>query len=177
MLNYVTIKDFNSEKKEKYLHVFDGGCVDNLGLTSAKKIIEINRNKFDKFGVILVDAFTKPKGADQAKPDPRSSFIFDRFVDTNFIDAYSSLLSANRREKVIGFKDWLNKKFQDKSAFFHITFDSLEPEHNGLKNKLDRVSTDFTISAEDVKNIDKAVDILVQEKNEDLTKIWKLLDR
>jgi hypothetical protein len=177
VLNYVTIKDFNTENEEKYLHVFDGGCVDNLGLTSTKKIIEKNRNKFDKFVVILVDAFTKPKGADKVKPDPRSSIILDRFVDTNFLDAYNSLLSANRMAKVNGFQEWIEKQFPYKSAFFHFTFDSLEPEHPDLKMKLDKISTNFSISADDVENIDKAVDILIQEKNEDLKKIRELLDR
>ncbi len=175
VFNYVTIKNYNEGDKKEYRHVFDGGCADNLGLTSARKIIEINRNKFKKFVVILVDAYTKPKGTDRTLPDPRSSFIIDRLVDTNFLDAFNSLLSANREEKVNGLKDWLEEEFPDTSAFFHIKFDSLEDEHQNLKRKLDKIGTNFAISDEDVKIIDQAVDILVQKENKDLEKIHNLL--
>ena len=40
--NYMTLKDFHSDD-DKYVHVFDGGNSDNLGLKSVEKIIEKNK--------------------------------------------------------------------------------------------------------------------------------------
>lgn len=116
VFNFMTLRDYdrkngicNSNTEDKhYLHVFDGGNADNLGLTSLKRVIwESLKNDakpslpYKKIIVIQVDAFTNSRGADPGDSDPRS--IFDFFVDTNFLDATDSLLEANRERLLAEF--------------------------------------------------------------------------
>lgn len=88
-----------------YLHVFDGGNSDNLGLRSIKRaLFELAlEGKFDgtvdKVVVLLVDAFTRPLGALRTRSDPRG--LLSLIVDFNVVDAIDSLLQANRA-KIIG---------------------------------------------------------------------------
>ncbi len=122
--NFMTLKDLcphdsdTGKKEARYLHVFDGGTADNLGLTSIKRVIWEALNDRDKnfpalkhkhVIVILVDAFTDSSGVDPSKPDPRG--FFDFIMDTNVVDATSSLLEANRKS--------LLKEFEDGKIFEH----------------------------------------------------------
>jgi len=90
----------------RYLHVFDGGNSDNLGLKSVKRAlfemaIDDKLKDYDHILVLLVDAFTMPAGARSDAADSRS--LVSRLVDTNFIDAVDSLLQANRAKNVAEF--------------------------------------------------------------------------
>lgn len=118
VFSYMTVRDFCSEKNNdpgtnedaRYLHLFDGGTADNLGLTSLKRVIWKSLKNpdtkptltYDKVVVILVDAFTNSRGADAGESDPRNPFDF--FVDTNILDATDSLLEANREKLLSPFK-------------------------------------------------------------------------
>jgi predicted acylesterase/phospholipase RssA len=107
--NFMTLRDQCRKNSPtgtddaRYLHVFDGGTADNLGLTSIKRVIwEALRNRdakpylpYSHVIVIQVDAFTDSGGTDPTKPDPRG--LFDFIMDTNVVDASSSLLAANRK--------------------------------------------------------------------------------
>jgi len=113
--NFMTLCDFCWKKDEyktqactdradpRYLHVFDGGNADNLGLTSIKRVLwdSLDKSKgtphlpYRKVIVILVDSFITSNGADSRLPDARGAFDF--WIDTNFIDATDSLLQANRQ--------------------------------------------------------------------------------
>lgn len=87
-----------------YVHVFDGGNSDNLGLRSIKRALFslVLEGKLDpasdKVVVLLVDAFTKPLGASRSAYDPRS--LLSLIVDFNVVDAIDSLLQANRAHNV-----------------------------------------------------------------------------
>src|SRR5262249_49250089 len=55
------------EKCERYLHMFDGGNSDNLGLKSIKRVllelaVADRLDDYDRVVVLLVDAFTRPRG-------------------------------------------------------------------------------------------------------------------
>src|SRR5262249_1797284 len=81
-----------------YLHVFDGGNSDNLGLVSLKRVLLANdaeaiRNH-RRIVIIFVDSFRRSPGADPTEADPRSPG--DYIVDRNFLDATDSLLQGNR---------------------------------------------------------------------------------
>jgi predicted acylesterase/phospholipase RssA len=86
-----------------YLHLFDGGNSDNMGLRSIKRTLfelEIaGKLDYDKIVVLLVDAFTKPVGAKRTDADPRA--LLSLLVDFNVLDAIDALLQANRA-KIIG---------------------------------------------------------------------------
>lgn len=60
VFNFVTLRNFEvSDNRERYVHVFDGGNSDNLGLKSAMRIIDLNKDKYGKIVVILMDAYTQ----------------------------------------------------------------------------------------------------------------------
>ncbi|HVK54633.1 MAG TPA: patatin-like phospholipase family protein [Burkholderiales bacterium] len=120
--NFMTLCDFCWKKDEyktqscteradpRYLHVFDGGNADNLGLTSIKRVLwdaldknsETPRLPYRKIVVILVDSFISSSGADSRLSDARGAFDF--WIDLNFIDATDSLLQANRQSLLTQFE-------------------------------------------------------------------------
>ncbi|HJT62637.1 MAG TPA: patatin-like phospholipase family protein [Burkholderiales bacterium] len=117
----VTLRDYRAEALEackqrsrplacdeqRYLHIFDGGNSDNLGLKSIKRaLLELDvRGELDNYErvvVLLVDAFTKPAGARRTDPDPRS--LLSLFLDMNFMEAFDALLQANRARQIADFR-------------------------------------------------------------------------
>ncbi len=110
--NFMTLRDFADQRKEaEYLHVFDGGTSDNLGLSSLKRVIWESMDEMESehpkikprnIITILVDAYTRPRGADPAAPDPRNAVSY--IVDTNFMDAMDSLLAKNRRSAIVEYE-------------------------------------------------------------------------
>lgn len=96
------------KEERRYLHVFDGGNSDNLGLRSIKRAllqleVDGRLQAYDRIVVMLVDAFTEPSGAARADPDPRS--LFSLLLDTNVGDAVDSLLQSNRNNLMAEFTD------------------------------------------------------------------------
>ena len=94
--------------QRRFQHIFDGGNSDNLGLRSIKRaLLQMEaRNElknYDRVLVLLVDAFTTPRGADRDRPDPRS--LISLLIDTNVSDAVDSLLLANRDRLLAEFDD------------------------------------------------------------------------
>lgn len=118
VFNFMTLTNQCSDKKEmgNYVHLFDGGNSDNLGLTSIKRaiwnLIDIKNSdkqpaflsqyKDKKIIVILIDSFTDSNGVSSDLPDPRH--WYDYIADTNFITATDSLLSKNRDNLLEQFK-------------------------------------------------------------------------
>lgn len=94
------------EKDRRFLHVFDGGNSDNLGLRAVKRsLLQLHAQDrlkdYDRIVVLLVDAFTVPSGARRNDPDPRG--LISYVVDANITDAVDSLLQANRTRLVSEF--------------------------------------------------------------------------
>jgi NTE family protein len=94
----MTLRDWRSGKP-RYMHVFDGGNADNLGLVSVKRLLRAAEGwpadrRPDRYVVISVDAYTEPRGVDRDDADPRS--YMDRFVDSNFMDSIDALLTGSR---------------------------------------------------------------------------------
>lgn len=116
VFNFMTLRDHcpdpvHARKGAKaYLHVFDGGNADNLGLTSLKRVVWAALEGRDKEPVlpqravlvIQVDAFTGSQGANPLEADPRG--FLDYLIDTNAIDATDSLLEANREKLLDDFR-------------------------------------------------------------------------
>ena len=94
-----TLRDYRAEsgKGKQYVHVFDGGNADNLGLMSVKKVIDHFEAKQPRprgYIVICIDAYTEPFGIDACEADPRG--VSGRFIDSNAIAAVDMLLKRNR---------------------------------------------------------------------------------
>lgn len=106
---YMSLRNFRagSDDEVKFVHVFDGGNSDNLGLLSARRIIkQLETGPFSRrprgYIVISVDAYTKPKGIDRDTADPRDdSGTF--LVDFNFMDSIDMLLTQSRFNHLMRF--------------------------------------------------------------------------
>ena len=182
VFNYMTLQDYRHsgtpacDNRDCFVHVFDGGNADNLGLKSVSGMLDelpCQAGNYDRLVVILVDAYTNNSGIDGAKADPRAGLDF--FVDTNFLDATDSLLSANRDEKIEHFREDFSERCSDpsKAVFYHIQFADIREEP--LNHRLNRIKTDFRISNEDAAYIDEAVEKLLTPQNTCLAEIRDLL--
>jgi predicted acylesterase/phospholipase RssA len=200
VFNYVTLRDYRSRQKH-YLHLFDGGTADNLGLTSLKRILldaRVNApDRYRKIVVILVDAYVRAKGVDRDAADGRCPFCY--VADMNAMDAVDSLLETNRANVLQDFIDRFNvykdcskgnlpsaictspglerqiAEVERKLFFYHVRF-----EDSRLKSRLEKIPTHFRITEDEAGqpntvHIDAAVDELINERNECLRYLRRIL--
>ena len=187
--NYMTLMDYRDPevKDERYLHLFDGGNSDNLGLKSIKRILFATKDRYKHYIVILIDSYKEKRGIDRNNCDPRS--LFSYVVDLNFMDTFDSLLDANRKNLLDQFKSHTFNMGDNKTytignlTFWHVTFQDIDPgikddigtEEKSFKEALNMIPTSFSIDAKDTKRIDRAVDLLINEDNVILKQIRDLL--
>jgi len=157
--NYMTLKNYTGENH--YIHLFDGGNYDNLGLESTKLILEKNKSNFKNFIVILIDAYIDSPGVSIRKKDARE--FLDYAVDLNFIDSFDSLLALNRNNSIENFKSALKQFEPTRSVFYHIQFDDIDDLE--LREKLGTIATDFNIKKDAIVAIDDAVTELIRKDN------------
>jgi predicted acylesterase/phospholipase RssA len=204
--------DRNGELKctdKQYLHVFDGGNSDNLGLKSIKRALfhmeAEGRLTHDRIIVLLVDAFTRPRGASRLVADPRGTVGL--LLDANVSDAVDSLLQNNRANLLGEFDNarlrWsdgdcksetrelpstlckaLNERptsslnLTQRLVFYHFGFDDVvaaDPQHAGLKRKLDTIPTSFKLADGDARLLDEAVQAVITPANACLQQIRTLV--
>ncbi len=110
----VTLKNFRRSEEEGtvYLHLFDGGMSDNLGIDSVLHIHETlvrtrGSTVFPKGCLlIMVDAFT-PYFEKKAETEPDTRRVRDLIIDSNALNAFSILLDTKRRKtlEALGFDE------------------------------------------------------------------------
>lgn len=170
--NYMTLRDFRPQhgRRKRYMHVFDGGNADNLGLNSAKRVILQNHAGYDKVIVILVDAHIESVGVPADRPDVRNFLL-----DLNFLSTFDTLLDAARVRQVEEFRSGrLNgQELGDKLLFWHITFEDLESD--ALRRGIYGIPTNFRISEEDTGQLDQAAAALIRPEHEKLREIRRIL--
>jgi len=109
--------DDEKTRCDRYLHVFDGGNSDNLGLTTVKRVLlqaalDGRLENVKRIVVISIDAFTRPVGTPRNMPDSRDG-LFSYVLDANAVSAVDALLQANRTKVLAQFRE---RKFEwDKS--------------------------------------------------------------
>ncbi|MFH2001206.1 MAG: patatin-like phospholipase family protein [Planctomycetota bacterium] len=191
VFNLMTLKDFRDDSVERYMHVFDGGNSDNLGLESIKKIILHSMFWGDApahkhYIVILIDSYQNGQGVDPADYDPRS--FMSTIFDTNVIDAFDSLLKFRRDDLINQFSTGILDVDKDKKiavkdlTFWHLTFEDIDPtlpdqNNESLYKTVNHIPTNFHIIGEDRERIDRAVDHLIQKNNPKLIEIFQKLYR
>jgi len=113
--NSVTLRTYPlGEKKESYIHVFDGGPADNLGVESLLRLaistarkgntdVMLRHGGRDEWRkpaaclIIMADAYPVGTiGLNRYRNDPRG--LIDNFVDFNFMQAFDHFLSRRRDE-------------------------------------------------------------------------------
>lgn len=201
VFNYMTLKSFN---KGNYVHIFDGGNADNLGLSGVCRMFDameqrIPADKSDKSPctnstpqpasarsakgipqrviVILVDAYTGKSGVDSSVRDSRR--FSDFIVDSNFLDASDSLLSANRKQTLRHFRERFAELYREDEkrkhhmVFYHLKFADIKDDV--LREGVDNIPTNFKIAALGARSIDAAVDRLLTPDNTCLAAIKAIL--
>jgi NTE family protein len=172
VFNFMTLHNFKeSTEQDRYVHVFDGGNSDNLGLKSVMRIIDINKDKYRKIVVILIDAFTQSKGVSSKDYDARK--FFDYAVDLNFLDSLDTLLSNNRTNLIEALKNKLDQEMTRESVFYHIQFNNVM-DYN-IRSSLNDIRTDFKINEDGIKAVDEAVKTLIVKDNDCLKAIKDIL--
>ncbi|MCK5374293.1 MAG: patatin-like phospholipase family protein [Alphaproteobacteria bacterium] len=178
--NYMTLKDHS--EKNHYLHVFDGGNYDNLGLRTTIDILKnncikipennCNSNQFDRVVVILVDSYISGGGIDHNEYDGRSAMAYG--VDLNLLDSFDALLFVNREQTLEELADFMRHKYGSRGVFCHISFDDVKDR--SLQQQLQTIKTDFNITPENADAIDAATAQLIVQDNLCLQQIKLLLE-
>jgi NTE family protein len=179
VFNYTTLKNYN-EGNHSYIHLYDGGTSDNLGLKAIKNVFaevnlpfELIRNTKVKVLIFLIDAYTKRKSKSANDPDPRSStdFIFD----TNFIDAYDTLMAELRDIRIADFKNYLDEKTNKKGELIHLNFENLKTSHLDVYHVVKDIPTSFNIEPNEVICLKSAARFLVEDAMDNLLQddAWK----
>jgi NTE family protein len=179
VFNFLNLRNFN--ENEKYIHVFDGGNSDNLGLLSVFWILDNAKGKYKKIILILVDSFTESSGVSDVVPDGRKPL--DYIVDSNFMDSFDCLLSRNREslvEDMINYFSYLHDN-KNEVIFYHIKFDNAKEfdrnrnSDEPLYSKLNAIKTDFKISNNEKELIEKVTELFMQSENICLQRIKNIL--
>jgi NTE family protein len=111
VLQYSTLRDFRpaqgpdgQEAPASYVDLMDGGATDNLGLKGLNQALEqlhlcgqgaqpaTPPDPCRKLLILVIDAQNGFQGRDPSVADPRGGW--DRLFDTNFLDAYDTLMQT-----------------------------------------------------------------------------------
>jgi len=158
----VTLKDY-SQKEDRYVHLFDGGASDNLGITALTQILKEKTDMQAKKVIIVIDAHTSSYGKDPRHPNPRS--LLDYYIDSNVIDAYETLMAELRYGKTGELQQWLEA---NNGKLIHLEFGDLKQGHPDLYEAVTRIKTNLKIKKNGAACLKHAARILVQEKMEAL---------
>ena len=166
----VTLEDYSSP--DSYMHLFDGGPSDNLGIETLLDIIRKLYDREDGKGprgcfLFIVDAFPFERGKGRHERDTRKALDF--IVDDNVLDSADVLLSLRRQDvlREVGFTrpDWIGKEpYQQFKVFpgkiggphcsaWHFTFQGLlsrtdlPPRAKGVGEVVNRISTQYRLHA------------------------------
>jgi hypothetical protein len=201
VFNFMTLRNYHPAAGKRYLHLFDGGTADNLGLTSLKRILLDERvnspGRYRKIVVILVDASVRSKGVDRDLAEGRCLLCY--VADMNAVDAVDSLLEANRASGLQDFSARFNvqkdcgkgnlppsicrsprlpqqiAEVENKLFFYHVRF-----EDSRVRNRLEKIPTHFRITEDkdgqsNTVHLDAAADELITERNECLRRIRRIV--
>lgn len=177
-----------------YLHLFDGGTVDNLGLESVRQVIIDQRDNYDYFVVISVDSYQQ-SGSDRTKPDVRG--FWGHLIDSDALTTYDSLLTSNRDDIVAEFSGG-DLKIEDSAGpkqpkangapsgeekthrkkpqivFWHVTFDNIKD--SSLKQRIESIPTDFSLTDESRHAIEDAAGYLIKKNDPCLNEIRQVIE-
>ena len=145
-----------SDPKNPYLHLFDGGLSDNLGIYSALQMLTSNENT--KKVLIIIDAYN-------GQPEPFSSTQGSPTILQISLKTTSISLEAWRiRHKLLVEQLISSKAFNGKTVeVIYLSFDDLKPP---LKDKVNKIGTYFNISKTQRDILFEAAHKVVNEKKD-----------
>jgi predicted acylesterase/phospholipase RssA len=170
--NYMTLKNF-SENEDSYIHLFDGGTSDNLGLKAIKTVFkktdlfsELKNNTDARVLIILIDAYTRNKGKSASDSDPMGPTDF--FFDTNFMDAYDTLMAELRDIRKADFEEYLEDNTKENGKLIHLQLKDLKMSHPDVYKVVKNIPTSFNITRNEAICLKNAARILVDDAMEEL---------
>ncbi|WP_233864057.1 patatin-like phospholipase family protein [Paraburkholderia adhaesiva] len=100
----------SSESRDSYVHVFDGGPSDNLGVDAIQQgILTVGRKTTAKSCLmIIVDAYPDESDEEPHTPDTRG--LFGRLIDQNAMWAMDTLLTQRRLDTLRELDYWNNSQ-------------------------------------------------------------------
>lgn len=158
----VTLKDY-SQREDLYVHLFDGGASDNLGITALTEILKEKTDTHAKKLIIVIDAHTAGYGKDPRDPNPRH--LIDYYIDTNFIDAYETLMAELRYGKTSELQQWLEA---NNGKLIHLQYGDLKQGHPELYEAVARIRTNLDITKKEAACLKQAARVMIEEKVEAL---------
>jgi predicted acylesterase/phospholipase RssA len=158
--HYVTLRNY-SKPGEKFIHLMDGGVMDNLGIESLWRILLTdNGARYRDVPVLVIVADAKPRTEAKSEADYDPRHFLDYFVDfSNIKDTYSLLMVENQRLRAREFEKYV--KGRENGLFLDLKFDMLKEQHRELYDKVSSIPTNFKICDEQARNLRKAAEILV----------------
>ena len=158
--HYLTLRNY-SKPEEKFIHLMDGGVMDNLGIESLWRILLTdNGARYRNVPVLVIVADARPATEAKSEADYDPRHFWDYFVDfSNIKDTYSLLMVENQRLRAREFEKYV--KSRGNGLFLDLKFDALKEQHRDLYDKVSSIPTNFKICDEQALNLRKAAEILV----------------
>jgi predicted acylesterase/phospholipase RssA len=197
----VTLENFSSQdpvalkalgvEQVKYLHLYDGGPIDNLGLQAIVEYLNRNvtgprgANAFPKSCLIFIVDATPASEHPEFNLTRSSRRFADYFINTNVLDAMDAMLIESRRSTLLRSGIPIEKQDQEVRGHFsindqtgcgcevrhvalrHLTYMPESAESPGLAYRATRINTKFWLSKEEQDDLFMAAKLLVKELEDD----------
>lgn len=188
--NYHTLRDYRPEvggtdadtEDRRYLHLTDGGVDNNIASGTVERLLRRNyqpgasagpgKPQFDRAQVILVDAYIENRGVSDQLADPREQGLGGGF-DSGPLDAVDILFRAQYEEQLAGLRG-LSRRYAGLEVIefnFRRVRDDLpksgalsQREALELYERLNRISTSFSITQEGAEDLRVAAELLTERE-------------
>jgi predicted acylesterase/phospholipase RssA len=162
----------------RYLHLYDGGPVDNLGINTLLNVLKQGAIKEPlssqfSYRCVIISVDASPRHIDHNGDQADIRGIPDYFLDRNALRATDTMLISNRKE-VLGkvgisadkideeiFGQFSLPEGKGACSFWHIALRHLPKDDFG--NRASRIKTDFSIEPAEQTDLIEAAKGLVQE--------------
>jgi len=184
----VTLENYNPPIH--FLHLYDGGPIDNLGVQAILEYLNRNvpgtsvRRLFPKGCLILVVDATPADEHPELDFEQSSRRFIDRFINTNALDAMDAMLIESRRSTLTRLEIPPEKQDQEMKGRLPLN----DPEHCGCEvrhislrhlayvddipgdpefaRRVARIKTKFWVSEDEQRDLFTAAGLLVRELEE-----------
>lgn len=167
------LKQYQNSQKRPYIHLLDGGLTDNLGLRSLLDATELYSNKalydrlesahIHKIIIINVNAQTQRRNEiDSSANVPRTAEVA-RALTSIPIEKYSED-TQRQFQKYVDW--WNNSRSADTPMVYYISINLLDLPQSTLREKVIHIPTTFYLARNEVNNLRKAANLLLNNSKE-----------
>lgn len=171
-------------KPPQYVHLYDGGPIDNLGVQAITEYINRNilgtslKRLFPKGCLIIIIDATPASEHPELNAEESSRSFVDYFVDTNALDAMDAMLLESRRSLLVGMGIPAGRQDQEMRGRLpvndleqcgcevrHIALRQLMyagEESEGLAERVTQIKTKFWIGEDEQNDLFQAAKLLMK---------------